>query len=147
MSKAARQNAILELLKQEPLASQDELRRRLARQGFKVTQATLSRDIHDLGLVKSANGYQQPDADEAFEHALPPANRLIREFVLDVRQAQNLLVVKTAPGSAQPVAAAMDAEGWPEVVGTVGGDDTILIICPDNKAAQKLAARIRETLF
>jgi transcriptional regulator of arginine metabolism len=146
MSKLARQNAILELVRQEPLASQDELRRKLLRQGFKVTQATLSRDIHELGLVKAPNGYGQPHAMDA-EPAAPGVERLARDFVLDVRQAQNLLVVKTTPGSAQPVAVAMDQEGWPESVGTVAGDDTILVIAPDKKAAGKLAARIREMLF
>jgi transcriptional regulator of arginine metabolism len=78
--------------------------------------------------------------------ALPSAARLIREFVQDVREAQNLLVVKTSVGSAQPVAAALDAEGWPEAVGSLAGDDTILIIATSKKSAAKLAARIREML-
>jgi transcriptional regulator of arginine metabolism len=73
-------------------------------------------------------------------------SRLVREFVLEVRVAQNLLVLKTSVGSAQPVAAALDDESWPEAVGTVAGDDTILIVCPDNKDANKLAARIQEML-
>jgi transcriptional regulator of arginine metabolism len=68
----------------------------------------------------------------------------VREFVLDVRPAQNLLVIKTAIGSAQPVAAALDIEAWPEVVGSIAGDDTILIVCPEHKSAMKLAARIEE---
>ncbi|HEY1273222.1 MAG TPA: ArgR family transcriptional regulator, partial [Terriglobales bacterium] len=77
---------------------------------------------------------------------LPSAHRLVREFVVDLRPAQNLLVLKTAVGSAQPVAARLDAESWPEVVGTVAGDDTILIISPDKKACGRLAQRIREML-
>ncbi len=78
--------------------------------------------------------------------ALPPVQRLVREFVLDVRPAQNLLVLKTIVGSAQPVAAAIDEQEWEEMVGTIAGDDTILIICPDKDAARKVAARIEEML-
>jgi transcriptional regulator of arginine metabolism len=77
---------------------------------------------------------------------LPPASRLVREFVLEVRPAQNLLVIKTSVGSAQPVAAALDDEEWPEAIGTIAGDDTILIVCPDKEDATKLAARIEEML-
>ena len=146
MSKTARQKAILELVNAGPLGSQDELQRALSRRGFKVGQATLSRDVHELRLVKSSDGYALPDGGTASEAALPSASRLVREFVLDVRPAQNLLVVKTSVGSAQPVAAALDGENWPEVLGSVAGDDTILLVAPDNKAAAKLALRIRGML-
>jgi transcriptional regulator of arginine metabolism len=78
--------------------------------------------------------------------ALPPVQRLVREFVLEVRPAQNLLVVKTIIGGAQPVAAALDEQEWSEVVGTIAGDDAILIVCPDKDAAKKVAARIEEML-
>jgi transcriptional regulator of arginine metabolism len=78
--------------------------------------------------------------------ALPPVQRLVREFVLDVRPAQNLLVVKTIIGSAQPVAAALDEQEWEEVLGTIAGDDAILIVCPDKDAAKKVAGRIEEML-
>jgi transcriptional regulator of arginine metabolism len=78
--------------------------------------------------------------------ALPPVSRLVREFVLEVRIAQNLLVVKTVVGSAQPVAAALDSQEWPELMGTVAGDDTILIVCPEKRAAKTLAQRIEEML-
>src|SRR5438270_5556239 len=139
MSKTARQKAILELANAGPLGSQDELQRALSRRGFKVGQATLSRDIHELRLVKSSDGYALPEGGTASEAALPSASRLVREVVLDVRPAQNLLVVKTSVGSAQPVAAALDGENWPEVLGSVAGDDTILLVAPDNKAAAKLA--------
>ena len=146
MSKLARQNRILDLVQEEPLASQDELRLRLSRLGFKVTQATLSRDIHDLGLVKTPEGYMAPPGEAAPDAGAPRINRLLREFVVQIRGAQNLLVLKTTPGSAQPVAAGIDAEDWPEIVGTVAGDDTILVICPDRKTADKLAARVQELL-
>ena len=146
MTKLARQKAILELVQQGPVASQEHLQRALEKRGCRVGQATLSRDIHELNLVKTTDGYARMQAGPASEPALPPASRLVREFVLDVRPAQNLLVVKTAVGSAQPVAAALDAEGWPETVGSIAGDDAILIVCPDNKSALRLAARIREML-
>jgi transcriptional regulator of arginine metabolism len=146
MSKRTRQNTLLELVEQQPYRNQDELRRALTRRGFDVTQATLSRDIHELGLVKTSDGYAPQEGEQATESTLPPAIRLVREFVLDVKEAQNLLVIRTAPGSAQPVAAALDAEGWTEVVGTVAGDDTLLIISQNRRSAQKMAARIRGML-
>lgn len=145
-TKLARQKLIVEVLQDGPAASQDDLRKALAKHGLKVTQATLSRDIHKLGLVKTTEGYELGGNDHAPESGLPSAARLLREFVLEIREAQNLLVVKTSVGSAQPVAAAMDAEGWEESVGTIAGDDTILIISPDKKSAHKLATRIREMI-
>ena len=110
-------------------------------------QATLSRDIRELGLIKTADGYAAPG--DFVADAAPPAPELehiLREFVTDVREAQNLLVVKTAVGSAQPVAVAWDTESWSDVVGTVAGDDTILVICPDKRAAHRVAARLRGML-
>jgi transcriptional regulator of arginine metabolism len=146
MSKLSRQNLILELVQQDTIANQEQLRKALTHHGFDVTQATLSRDIHELGLVKTIDGYAVSSGDNGSEPALPPALRLVREFVTEVREAQNLLVIKTAAGSAQPVAAALDAEGWQEVVGTVGGDDTILVISQNRKNAHKLAGRLRGML-
>jgi len=145
VSKAARQQRILEVVGNgRPIWSQDELRRELLRSGFEVTQGTLSRDIGDLGLLKTPEGYAVPEV--AVPRPLPSLDRLLREFVVRVKGAANLLVIKTAPGSAQPVAAAMDAEGWPEIVGTIGGDDTILIVTAAARDARKLLARIREVL-
>jgi transcriptional regulator of arginine metabolism len=151
MSKLTRHGVILELVKRGPLPSQDELRRTLAKHGFHVTQATLSRDIHRLGLVKMPQGYMlppsaRPVATTDGPPVLPALQRLIREFVREVKEAQNLLVIKTATGAAQPVCAAWDAESWPEIVGTVAGDDTILIISPDRKTAHQVAVRIRGML-
>lgn len=142
MSKLSRHAAIRELVESQEVYSQDEMRRKLYRQGHRVTQATLSRDINELRLVKTPEGYKLPqgDTEEAF---LPSVERLIREFVYDAVTAQNLVVVKTSAGSAQPVSAAIDAEEWDEVVGTIGGDDTILVIAPDARQAEKVAARIR----
>jgi transcriptional regulator of arginine metabolism len=145
MSKGLRQKAIVTVLEKGPVASQEDLQRALRKYGFKVGQATLSRDIHELGLIKTGQGYAQANEDFS-DPSLPPASRLVREFVLDIRVAQNLLVVKTAVGSAQPVAAALDSEEWPESIGTIAGDDTILIVCPDKKSAARLAARTQEML-
>jgi transcriptional regulator of arginine metabolism len=145
MNKTLRQRAILESLKRGSFASQDDLQRLLRKRGFRVGQATLSRDIRDLNLSKTRAGYSLP-GDSAAGTALPPVSRLVREFVLGVRTAQNQLVVKTIIGSAQPVAAALDEAEWPEAVGTIAGDDTILIICPDREEAHKLARRIEEML-
>ena len=146
MNKALRQRAVLEALKQGPVENQENLQRALRKRGFKVGQATLSRDIRDLNLSKTAQGYTLPQGEGTAGLAMPPVHRLVREFVLDVRPAQNLLVVKTIIGSAQPVAAALDEQEWEEVLGTIAGDDAILIVCPDHHSAKKVAARIEEML-
>ncbi|MGB7133112.1 MAG: ArgR family transcriptional regulator [Candidatus Sulfotelmatobacter sp.] len=147
MNKALRQRAVLDALRTSgPIASQEDLQRALRKRGFRVGQATLSRDIRDLNLVRTAAGYALPQGEAAAGLALPPVKRLVREFVLDVRPAQNLLVVKTVIGSAQPVAAALDEQEWDEIVGTIAGDDAILIVCPDKESAKKVAARIEEML-
>jgi transcriptional regulator of arginine metabolism len=147
MSKLTRQSDIRAILSEGPVANQDELRRRLYRLGHRVTQATLSRDIHELGLVKSNEGYVLPEAEEhGADSWLPSVEKLIREFAYAVTAAQNLVVVRTSAGSAQPVAAAIDAEEWPEVLGTLGGDDTILLVAADSKQAAKLVSRLKELL-
>jgi transcriptional regulator of arginine metabolism len=146
MNKSLRQRAVLDVLRQGPIASQEDLQRALRKRGFKVGQATLSRDIRGLNLSKTADGYTLPHGEGAAGLALPPVQRLVREFVLDVRPAQNLLVLKTIVGSAQPVAAALDEQEWEEAIGTIAGDDTILIVCPDREKAKTVAARIQEML-
>jgi transcriptional regulator of arginine metabolism len=143
MSKLSRQNLILDLVQQEAVANQEQLRKLLVRQGVDVTQATLSRDINELSLVKTSAGYSVSRNEQPAEPAFHSAGRLIREFVVEVREAQNLLVIQTATGSAQPVAAALDSEGWAEIVGTVGGDDTILVISQSKKNAHRISLRIK----
>lgn len=143
MSKAARHKAILELLDDGPVESQEALQQSLERKGIDVGQATLSRDIHELKLVKGTEGYRRA-GQTASEGILPSVMQLAHQFVVEIRQAQNMLVVKTTVGSAQPVAAALDASHWPEVVGTIAGDDTVLVVASDKKKAQSLARRIRE---
>jgi transcriptional regulator of arginine metabolism len=144
MSKTARHQAILDVLDDGPVESQDFLQQRLERKGFEVGQATLSRDIHELKLVKGPEGYRRLGESMGSDSVLPSVMNLARQFVVEIRQAQNLLVVKTTVGSAQPVAAALDASHWPEVIGTLAGDDTVLVIATDKKKALALSRRIRE---
>jgi transcriptional regulator of arginine metabolism len=144
MSKAARQKAILDLLEDGPVESQDALQHSLVRRGFEVGQATLSRDIHELKLVKGPEGYARITESKGSETFLPSVMHMAYQFVVEIRQAQNMLVIKTTVGSAQPVAAALDASHWPEVVGTLAGDDTVLVVAADKKKASALARRIRE---
>ncbi len=147
VSKPLRHRRILELIAREPLVTQEDMVRRLGQQGLRVTQATLSRDIKELGLIKTAEGYATPGELGGEAPPPPPAlAHILREFVTDVREAQNLLVVKTTPGSAQPVAAALDASEWPELMGTIAGDDTILAVASGNKACRVLGHRIRELM-
>ena len=140
--KQQRHTVIRELLGKAPIASQDELRRKLAGRGFHVTQATLSRDIHELRLSKGPDGYSLTNGADQEEDSLPGIREVLEGFGLEVRQAVNLLVVITTTGGAQPIAAGIDYEDWGEVVGTIAGDDTVLIICPDANQAALLKTRI-----
>jgi transcriptional regulator of arginine metabolism len=144
MNKTARHKAILELLEDGPVQSQDVLQHNLERRGFEVGQATLSRDIHELKLVKGPEGYIRARDTTVQETMLPSVMHLAYQFIVGIREAQNLLVIKTTIGSAQPVAAGLDSSHWPEVVGTVAGDDTVLVIAATKKQAHALARRIRE---
>jgi transcriptional regulator of arginine metabolism len=148
--KSLRHNAIRELVANSQVANQDELRRKLRRQGFRVTQATLSRDIHELGLSKGPTGYSLSDgkatSQEDADDAPPTLAEMIEGFGLRARQAMNQVVVKTVIGGAQPLGAALDREGWSEVVGTLAGDDTVLVICPDVRRAGEVESRLRKML-
>ncbi len=139
--KSQRHSAIRELLVKTTVTNQDELRRKLAGRGIHVTQATLSRDIRELKLMKGPTGYALPVVPDG-EDDLPEIASVLQDFGLEVRQAQNLLIVLTTMGGAQPVAASIDSEDWDEVVGTIAGDNTVLIICPDNRTAEALRSRI-----
>jgi len=141
--KHERHATIRDLLDRAPIGNQDELRRKLASRGFHVTQATLSRDIRELHLSKGPAGYAAPRfAAVAEDDSGPGIREVLRAFGLEARQAMNLLVLITTTGSAQPVAAGIDYEEWPEVLGTIAGDDTVLVICPDEKQARALRTRI-----
>lgn len=147
--KFQRHNAIRELVANSLVANQDQLRRKLRRRGFEVTQATLSRDVHELGLAKGPEGYSLPNGNghlTAEQDAPPSVAEMIESFGLRVCQAMNQVVLRTAMGGAQPVAAALDREGWPEVVGTIAGDDTVLVICLDARHAAEVVSRLREML-
>lgn len=143
--KTARHNAIRTVLHNGPVLNQNDLRRKLQRRGFDVTQATLSRDIHDLQIFKGPNGYAMPNG-AASDDDLPSLDSIFTSFGLTVRQASNQLVLRTTTGSAQPVAAALDHEHLPEVLGTIAGDDTVLIICQDQKHASLLRERLESLL-
>lgn len=143
--KAQRQAAILELVGREAIHSQEQLRRRLRAQGFDVTQATLSRDIRGLGLVKRAadNAYQRSQAEVvAPPNASVALQRALSEYASSVDRVQQLVIVRTGPGQAQPLALAIDRARLPEVVGTLAGDDTILVISRDARRARALAKEL-----
>ena len=146
--KSRRLTAIRQIVEHEPVHSQEELRKRLQTMGFDVTQATLSRDVKELGLMKRAadGAYQAAGA-----HATAPSSaaaaavalsRALGEFLLSVEVAQQLVVVKTGPGQAQLLAIAVDRAQLPDVIGTIAGDDTILVICRDARAGQATRATI-----
>src|ERR1700735_746698 len=127
--KRFRQGQILKVLSGPPVASQDELRRQLVHLGVRVTQATLSRDLRELRLVKTSEGYRPfSSATEQDAQPVPALTRALKNFLLDIRPAQNMLVLKTPPGGAQALAAAVDSERWKEVAGTLAGDDTVLVV-------------------
>jgi transcriptional regulator of arginine metabolism len=141
VTKTFRHGQILRLVTAERVGNQEELRRRLAQQKMRVTQATLSRDLHELKLVKTDQGYKTSAALPE-EPALPALSRALREFLLDIRPAENLLVLKTPPSGAQPLAAAVDGAKFPEIAGTIAGDDTVLIITPNRKTRESLQKKI-----
>jgi transcriptional regulator of arginine metabolism len=142
MTKSYRQGQILKLIRARPIRTQEELAQELRAQGIAATQVTLSRDIRDLRLVKTREGYQEMAPEETG----PQFAMLAGEFLQDVRCAQNLVVLKTAPGHANSVAVALDGENWPEVVGTIAGDDTILVIAPDNGTAETVCRKMLSVL-
>ena len=142
MSKSYRQGQILKLVRSKRILTQDELAQELRNQGISATQVTLSRDIRDLRLVKTREGYQEMAPEEKG----PGLQLLAAEFVLDVRIAQNLVVIRTAPGNANTVAQALDQEEWPEVVGTIAGDNTILVIVPDSPTAEVVQEKLMAIL-
>jgi transcriptional regulator of arginine metabolism len=146
VQKRFRQGQILKLLSGQAVASQDALRRQLNHLGVRVTQATLSRDLRELRLVKTTAGYRPLSAAAEEASPIAPLARTVKEFLLDMRPAQNMLVLKTPPSGAQPLAAALDSEHWKEVAGTLAGDDTVLVICSSHKACSAIRKRIEEML-
>jgi transcriptional regulator of arginine metabolism len=138
----SRRAAILRIIRESTVHNQDELVKVLRRQGFEATQSSVSRDLRDLGVAKAGDRYILPTAESAGE-----ANPFtaVANFVLQARTAgPSLTVVKTASGHAQSVTVAIDQANWPEVVGTISGDDTIFIATEDARAQRKLRERLRD---
>ena len=142
MTKAYRHGQILNLIRSQPIRTQEEMAGALQRLGIKVTQVTLSRDIHELGLVKGPQGYREPERVTASTEEEQSLQRTLEEFVRDVKTAQNLVIIRTAAGNAQPVAAALDRKAWPEILGTVAGDDTVFAATPDPRQAVRAKERL-----
>ena len=138
MNKTFRQGQILKLIRAKRILTQDDLARELKESyGIQTTQVTLSRDINELALVKTKEGYRQVGPASG-----PDFRTVAAEFLQDVRVAQNLVVLRTSPGNANALAVAMDKEDLPEVVGTVAGDDTILVVTPDSDGASRLRHKL-----
>ena len=134
-----RQSAIMDLVTRESIASQDELRRRLRSKGFNATQATISRDIKELGLVKrAADGAYQTGEHPGGPSTDATVRRAVVDYMRSADQVQQLLVLRTDAGLAQPLALAIDRAELPEVVGTVAGDDTILVITRHARAGREV---------
>ena len=145
--KARRQAAILDVIQRAPVRSQEQLRRSMRASGFDVTQATLSRDIRELGLVKGgADGaYQPPPRPASNGHAATTLlHRAAGDYLARVDRVQQLVLLRTGPGQAQLLAVAIDSARLPEVVGTLAGDDTVLVITPDVRRARAFVKRLEE---
>ena len=145
--KQLRQREIRELLGQRPIRTQQELASALRERGFRATQATISRDVAELGLIKSSRegvqAYVGParftEAESTGEERL---RHLLRELPVEVREAGLILVLKTLPGSAHAIAAALDRTRWPEVSGSIAGDDTVFVAFPDRMSMQRIKGRL-----
>jgi transcriptional regulator of arginine metabolism len=151
MAKNFRQEQILKLIAERPLHSQTELAAALRRAGVAATQVTLSRDLKELDVVKTAAGYAVLKAAAPATPAAPAAaagelGHILREFGRDLRPAQNLLVVKTAPGAAPTVAAALDRANLREVAGSLAGDDTVLLVFANPRLRLNVEQRLRQLL-
>ena len=151
-----RRDEILKVIRERSVHSQEELQQRLAERGFAVAQPTLSRDLKDLGLAKTPSGYVAPGPGNSFDSAAfrgrlkrkqqERLNRAVDEFVLSVARAGTLVIVKTPPAAAHPVARAIDEASLAGAVGTIAGDDTIFLAAENGEAAARLAARLSATL-
>jgi transcriptional regulator of arginine metabolism len=143
--KTRRQSAILEAIQREPVRSQEQLRRRIRAAGFDVTQATLSRDVRELGLVKGGTerAYRAPGAaGEDGRVARSTLRRALDEYLTRIDRVQQLVLLRTGAGQAQLLGVVLDRARLPEVVGTLAGDDTILVIAPDVRRARTLVRKL-----
>jgi transcriptional regulator of arginine metabolism len=145
--KSRRQAVVLELINSEPIRSQEQLRARLKAHGFDVTQATLSRDIRELGLAKVAapdGGSHYAPPPETGAAIRPHLGQLLPAVLVSVDGVGPLLVVKTPAGGAQALGLALDAAGWMEIIGTIAGDDAVLVITKSERARRAVQTRIKE---
>jgi transcriptional regulator of arginine metabolism len=147
-ARVRRQKAIAELIRGEPLASQEDVTCRLRTQGFAVTQATVSRDLDQMGAVKvkrsGVMSYALPDQLGDSDWAASRLARLVSDWVLSVEAAGNLLVLRTPPGSAHLIGLALDQARLPEVAGTISGDDTLFVALRDGVVPGIVAERFRK---
>jgi transcriptional regulator of arginine metabolism len=144
-TKIERQNAILDVIAKHAVATQAELKDRLRERGLSADQATLSRDIRELGVVKASEDgahYRYAPVEAVAPPVHLKASAILARLVRKIESSGNLLVLKTDPGEASPVGLALDRMGWPEVVGTVAGDDTLLVVVREGTPARKLAKKI-----
>lgn len=145
-----RREAILGIVRDAPVRSQDELLTALRERGFSLTQPTLSRDLRELGLVKTPNGYVSPDTIAPVATFIPRESRehrlesLIRDLVVSAEAALNLVVIKTPVAEAQPLASAIDSAPIDGLLGTIGGDDTIFLAFRSADDAQSFVRRVHE---
>ncbi|MBV6519984.1 MAG: Arginine repressor [Gemmatimonadaceae bacterium] len=146
MNKKERQAAIHDIVRSRAVASQEELRSLLAERGMAVTQSTLSRDLREMRLARiptqSGARYAHPEALGDDDRA--SLSDLLPQFFSSCDGVAELLVIKTVPGGAQPIAEAIDSEGIADVVGTIGGENTILVICRSSAARERLDRRLRK---
>jgi transcriptional regulator of arginine metabolism len=145
-NKHERQQAILQLISSHQVASQEELKALLASRGLNVTQATLSRDLRDLGVMRAPgeDGARYMLPEMVSDEAKPSLEGLLPQLFSRIDGVGELLVLHTLPSGAQPVAEALDAQGWPEIIGTLAGENTVLIICRSEAGRATLTARIVE---
>src|SRR3954471_8677732 len=144
--KPERHEAILRLVGSHAIGSQEELRVLLEQRGWQVTQATLSRDLRELGLVRAQTDdgarYVRPET-LGVDDDKPSLEALLPQLFDSIDGVSELLVLHTLPGGAQPIAEAIDAQGWTEIIGTIAGENTILIVCRSSQARLELAQRLR----
>ena len=143
--KVQRQAAILGVIRRQPIRSQEQLRSWLRKAGFDVTQATLSRDVRELGLVKGGaeRSYRTPEPAAAGGlDATVSLRRAVKEHLVRADSVQHMVVLRTGPGQAPLLGVALDGADLPEIVGTVAGDDTIFIVARDDRHAQALTAQL-----
>ena len=144
--KRLRHNAILDIIRSGTISSQEELLHGLKSRRIEVSQSTLSRDIQELRLAKTAGVYTVGDSQEPAKPSDDSFRRIIREFLIDIALAKNIVVVKTGPGHASTVSQAIDDAGWPEAIGTIAGENTVFIATRSDQEGKKLEHRLRELL-